>query len=324
MKHENTIVQARHAAYDTPPVVILDIVREAMGCAAQGVEKIARGYDNEVYRVPTGAGEAAIVRIRRHGEVSFSQEAWAIAQSKAAGAPVADVLLLTTRTFEDGPPEVMVQRALPGRPASDIWPSLSPFEQARVCAQAGAALRRIHSVPVGGFYRRHEDGSWDFPDWDAIAASARRDRAAEAPALRRAGLNDAEISRLLAVLDASLADFSQTAPVLCHADFKPAHWFFDDSLTLTGVIDFGDFQGGPALLDLARLSLYAPDVNLADVLTGYDEPDGEREEWEKRLKRFMVGQALGYAAHVTQQGDTAGAAYFVERLRGLLTAMENG
>lgn len=324
MKHANPIVQARHAAYNTPPTLILDIVREAMGGAAQSVEKIARGYDNEVYRVPIGAGEAAIVRIRRHGEVSFSQEAWAIAQSKAAGAPVADVLLLTTRTFEDGLREVMVQCALPGRPASDIWPSLSPSDCAHVCAQAGAALRLLHSVKVGGFYRRQEDGSWDFPDWDAIAASARRDRAAEAPALRRAGLNDAEISRLLAILDAPLADISQTLPVLCHGDFKPAHWFFDDSLTLTGVLDFGDFQGGPALLDFARLSLYAPDVNLTDVLAGYGEPDEGREEWERRLRRFTVGQAIGYLAHVMGQGDTAGAAYFVERLRGPLTALENG
>lgn len=318
------MVQARHAAYDTPPTLILDIVREATGCAAQGVEKIARGYDNEVYRVPMGAGEAAIVRIRRHGETSFSQEAWAIAQVRAAGAPVADVLLLTTRVLDDAPREVMVQRALPGRPASDLWPSLSPSEQARVCAMAGAALRRIHSVPVGGFYRRHEDGSWDFPDWDAIADSARQNRAAEAPELRRVGFDDAEIARLLSVLDASLADFSPASPVLCHGDFKPAHWFFDDALTLTGVLDFGDFQGGPALLDFARLSLYAPNVNFEDVLTGYGEPDGGREEWEKRLKRFTVGQALGYAAHVTQQGDTAGAAYFVGRLRALLTELKNG
>lgn len=316
----NPIVQARHAAYQTPTSVIRDLVREATGQAASSVEKIAQGYGNEVYRVTLDApaSERVFVRIRRHGDTPFSQEAWAIGQARAAGVPVADVLLLATRVLDDEAREVMVQRQVPGRPADELWPILSPSERVNVCARAGAALRRLHSISVDGFYRRHEDGSWDFPDGQSIAAAARRDRAAEAPFLRRAGFDDAQIARLLSVLDASLAEHSQLPPVLCHGDFKPAHWFFDDALTLTGVIDFGDFQGGPALLDFARLSLYAPGVNVMDVLAGYGEPDEGRNEWTRRLDHFLVGQAIGYLAHVMDQGDTAGAGYFARRLHELL------
>ena len=325
-KETNPVVQARHAAYQTPASVIRDLVREATGQAASSVEKIAQGYDNEVYRVTldTLSAEPVFVRLRRHGDTPFSQEAWAIARAHAAGVPVADVLLLATRVLDDGPPrEVMVQRTVPGRPADELWPLLSPAERAELGTRAGAALRRLHSISVDGFYRRHEDGSWDFPDGQSIAASARRNRAAEAPFLRRAGFDDAEIARLLSVLDASLAEYSQTPPVLCHGDFKPAHWFFDDSLTLTGVIDFGDFQGGPALLDFARLSLYAPDVDLTHVLAGYGEPNEGRDEWTRRLQRFLVGQAVGYLAHVMRQDDSAGAKYFARRLRELLIVLRN-
>ncbi len=326
MKETNPIVAARHASYATPSAIVSDIVREATGQEGVNVVKIAQGYGNEVYRATLDlpSSESVFVRIRRYGDTPFSQEVWAIAQARTTGVPVTDVLLLTTRVLDNAPREVMVQRALAGRPADVLWPSLSPSDRTHICAQAGAALRRLHSIKVGGFYRRHDDETWDFPDWDAIAASARRDRAAEAPALHRAGFDDGEISRLLAILDASLAELSAVPPVLCHGDFKPAHWFFDDALLLTGIIDFGDFQGGSALLDFARLSLYAPDVNLTDVLAGYGEPDEGREEWERRLRRFTVGQAIGYLAHVMGEGDTAGAEYFTRRLRELLTERAAG
>ena len=56
-----------------------------------------RGYDNEVYRVITADGGGLIVRIRRRSEVPMADEAWAIAQGRAAGAPVPDVLLSERR-----------------------------------------------------------------------------------------------------------------------------------------------------------------------------------------------------------------------------------
>ena len=41
--------------------------------------------------------------------------------------------------------------------------------------------------------------------------------------------------------------------MLLHGDFTPQHLLFDDALTLSGIIDFGDFQGGTPMVDLNEL-----------------------------------------------------------------------
>src|SRR3712207_6455761 len=104
------IVRQRHAAYRTPGRVLFGIVQEATGQRAERFEKIVRGYDNEVYGVTMRRGRSFIVRSRRHGEISFREEAWALEQCRRAGAPVPEVCLLTTRLLGDAPREVMVQR----------------------------------------------------------------------------------------------------------------------------------------------------------------------------------------------------------------------
>src|SRR5215212_1125483 len=149
------IIRQRHAAYQTPEQVIFDLVKRATGHEATAREKIVCGYDSEVYLVHTRNNSDAVVRIRHHGGAPFADEAWAIAQCRNAGVPVPDVLLVEMLPIEGHTREVMVQRRVPGRALSEIERELTTEQRAEVWRQAGAALGAIHSIHVGGFYKRH-------------------------------------------------------------------------------------------------------------------------------------------------------------------------
>ena len=76
--------------------------------------------------------------------------------------PAPEVLLVETLTIDEHPREVMVQRQCRQRAERD---RAQPDHSQRAAArrQAGAALGAIHSIRVGGFYKRRPDGSWISP-----------------------------------------------------------------------------------------------------------------------------------------------------------------
>jgi Ser/Thr protein kinase RdoA (MazF antagonist) len=318
----NDFVQERHAAYTTPPPELAAIVARVTRSRVVRLEKIARGYDCEVYQVAVQDGEQLIIRIRRYGDLPVEDEAWAIAQARRAGAPVPDVLLCGRCWIDGKEREVMVQRAVPGRSLEVQHGSLSE-DQLRSCfVQAAAALAKIHSVWVDGFYMRRQ-GVWDFASWEAIAAANLRDRTAERAAVRNAGFTDAEIDALLGTLDRLQREFPWPDPVLIHGDYTPEHLFFDATPTLTGIIDFGQAQGGAPIIDLDNL-LTSTDgwgvpeaVRLVWLREGY----GRAPLWEHFAERRLmhaIGFTIGSLSHHVAIGDTASVAVYAGRLRGLV------
>jgi aminoglycoside phosphotransferase (APT) family kinase protein len=314
------IIKQRHAAYSTSEHVISDIVKRATGQEATTQEKLVRGYDNEVYIVQTRAGGDLVVRIHHHGGAGFAEEAWAIEQCRAAGVPVAEVYLVATLPIEGQPREVMVQRRVPGRALSEIAPDLQRDELEHIWRQAGAALGAIHNIPVGGFYKLRPDGRWDFPDWESMAQTG--DRASERPLLLQAGFSDQEVDLMLSMLEVEEQDFPIKQPVLCHGDFLPGHLFVDDRLDLTGVIDFGEFQGGSPLVDFANLSMSCPDVDLTWLQRGYPNQALFDETFPLHLFLTKVGMQMGYLAHYIRQGNAKEAAPLVVGLRASLREWE--
>lgn len=298
-------IQKLHAEYKTPQSLIFKAVREATKQFPAKREKITRGYANEVYRVTTHEGGRYIVRIRRGGEVPFAQEQWAIDQAHHVGAPVPKVLQVTERIIDGMPRDVMVMEHLPGQPLSELLPSMSPIEKERVFTQAGAALAKIHKIPVGGFYRRHTGGSWDFYDWGAVMDSTWQDRSKEAVLLVNKGvLPQEDVALALFLIKKYRFDFPCAQPVLCHGDFHPEHLLVTEDGNLSGVIDFGEFQGGPPIHDIAYLSIEYPEVDLSWVKAGYGPALWWDDSFPRRLLLHKIILLLGYLAYYVQEGWT--------------------
>jgi aminoglycoside phosphotransferase (APT) family kinase protein len=312
------IVRQRHAAYQTSQQVIFDLVERATSQEALAREKIVRGYDSEVYIVHTRQSGDVVVRIRHHGGAPFADEAWAIAQCRDMGVPAPEVLLVERIAIDGHTREVMIQSRVPGRALCEIECELTPEQRVAVWRQAGAALGAIHSIQVGGFYKRHSDGSWDFPDWDSVSKQSIIDRVSEKPLLIQAGFRSDEVDQLLELLKASQALFAGQQPVLCHGDFLPGHLFVDQELNLCGVIDFGEFQGGGPIVDFANLSMTCPDVDLAWLQSGYGNPKLFDQTFPARLRVAKVGMQIGYLAHYIRQGNQQEAVPLIQGLREAL------
>ena len=121
-----TVLRQRHAAYTTPESIVFALVQRATGQRAVARQQVTRGYDNEVYTVTTDRAQELVVRIRRHGDVGFAQEAWAIARCRATGVPVPDVLLVNQITEPAWAGEVMVQQKIEGHVLKNLLPTLTP------------------------------------------------------------------------------------------------------------------------------------------------------------------------------------------------------
>lgn len=313
----SNFIHQRHAAYQTPPALLFALIRQTTGDEPSHSEKLVRGYDNEVYAVQTQQGHDYIVRIQQQVGAGYAEEQWAIERCRAVGVPVPVIEYVGSLALADQAKPVMVQRRVSGRPLADIYSTLSRAERIHIFSQVGAILSQIHSIQVGGFYKLRPDGRWDFPDWASIDQANRRDRTAERPYLQQAGLQEPEIDRLLALILAQRPPMD-CQPVLCHADLGFDHLFVDARLTITGVIDFGEFQGGLPLVDFARLRLDCTDEEMGWVQAGYANQVLFADDFAQRLQRSRLNFLTGYLAHCVRIGDHEARLLVLNTLRAAL------
>jgi aminoglycoside phosphotransferase (APT) family kinase protein len=310
----------RHAAYTRSPSAIAALVQHTIAQSLTTIQPIVRGYDSEVYRATRPLGSDLIVRIRRYGSVSYASEAWAIEQCRMVGVPVPEILFVGMAQLGSEECEVMLQLAIPGRPLSELSNRLSRTELAHVWAQAGAALAQIHSIPVDGFYKMRQPGVWDFPDWESILHSANDDRNDDIAQLAQGVVSAADALLLREMLTAGEAEAPCLQPVLLHGDFLPGHLFFTDDLRLCGVIDFGDFQGGPRITDIANIHMSVPQLDMAGLRAGYGEQEPFDDGFERRLLLTGAELQIGYLAHFLREGNHQEAEPILHALNASIAA----
>lgn len=310
-------ITQRHAAYQTPQSLIFDLICQVTDDEPISLEKLVRGYDNEVYAVQTRQGHDYIVRLRQHGGAGYAEEQWAIQRSRAVGVPAPEICYVGLLPVGDQRKPVMVQRRVPGRPLAEIYATLSQEERTHIFRQIGALLSKLHSIPVGGFYKLTSDGVWDFPDWTSIDQANRRDRTAERPQLFAAGLREDEIDAIFAITLADNPPLNRQ-PVLCHGDLGQDHIFVDANLTLTGVIDFGEFQGGLPVVDFARLSLDCSSEELAWAQDDYTNKAFLADNFAQRLHQIRLNFLSGYLAHCVRIADREEITIVVATIRDML------
>lgn len=256
----NASVRELHAAVSTPRAVLAELVRRATDARLDQVDRIVDGYENEVYRVRTTERHDVVVRIGRFGgnPARSAGEALAIERARAVGVPAPEVLLHDTLRIDGGEFPVMVQRTAPGRPLGDVYDTLSATRRHQVLVEIGELIARLNGVPANG-------------DWATTMTAEIAKRRGDL--VMAAGFSVAEFDRMIGLLEAYVDQFPCPEPVLCHGDLGPKHIFVDDSVDdaarVTGVIDFGDWQPGAPVHDLAVLRVRGPRLDLAPLLQGY-------------------------------------------------------
>lgn len=315
-------VKKRHALFEIPENLIFDLVKRAIGVLPVRKNKIVEGNDNEVYDVETDKGNV-IVRIHRFGSVGYQEEAWALEQCKKLGVPVPEVLLMDTIELDGERLDAMVQNRLRGKDFKKVIDTgISKKERERVLFAAGELLRKIHTIQVAGFYRLHGDGQWDFRSWEAVMDSSLRGRASEKELIMSTGFTEGEFVDMMRFHKMYAQDFPCRQPVLCHGDYTPEHWFVDEDLNITGIIDFGDMQGGPAILDLALFEYFEPELDPTAFLKGYGIHETGDPQFRKQLNLQKLTLQMGYLAHFVKQKNTEEIQATVPLLRNTLNTLQ--
>ena len=311
-----------HAAFGVPRAVVVGVAQRATGGEVADVQRVVRGYDNEVYRVRLANDSIVYVRIRRPGPRGFYQEAWAMAQARSVDVPVPEVLSIEVVSSEDGDREAMVTEQAPGGQLEDILPSLSPLQRHAAMVEVGRVLAMVHSVRTAGVWRPGEDGVW--PDPVALRYGFIADRRAEDVQLSAAGLTADEIRRTVALLGASPDTPPQSEFVLCHGDPTPEHVFVDGHLRVTGFIDWGMWHGGSPIGELARVAAHYEEVDFGSILVGHGAGSLDDPGFRRAISLSIVNQEVGHIAFHVSIGDAEGAARNVAVLRRALNELRGG
>ena len=272
----------------------------------------------------TASGARLVIRGEADESNGLDQEAWFLARARQAGVPVPEVLWLGAVDTTSGPRTVMVQTGVAGRPLSTALAGMSAGQRRSAARSCGQVIARLHSVPVGGFYRRHADGSFELADIAALQAADLVSRLDSLHLLAGAGLTQAEVRRVEGLLPEAVAARGDGPAVLCHGELFPGHIFVatgeDDVVTMTGLIDFGDACGGRPLDDLQLLCWEWPEVDRAALADGY----GPAPFWNDQGRRLALGQLrmlIGYTAHDLRAGKPADAAGYLAGLKAVLASL---
>ncbi len=170
--------------------------------------------------------------------------------------------------------------------------------------KAGRILSQIHSIKVKGFYRHKEKGGWSYSTWQQFASSMLKARSQEKPYFLQAGITEKEFNLLITALEEYRDNFDCKQPVLCHGDFLPEHIFVDENLEISGIIDFGLYEGNHPVHDFSFISFQAPSLNLDAIKKGYSNKVIFDEKFKRRLLLHKIALQMGYLAHHIKEDMT--------------------
>lgn len=240
--------------------------------------------------------------------------------ARTGGVPVPEVLDVDAASdLADGHP-VMVVAAAPGQQLEGVLAAASDAERRQVLSGLGGELARLHSIAMPGVWRPDDAGRW--PDPDELREGFGRDRRNERNQLVAAGMTDAEVDRVMALLDLS-PDPPRAGFVLCHGDVSPEHVFVDARRQVSGLIDWGMWHGGSPTGELAYVADAFGWRDLEPILQGYGYGPVMRDgELHRLLATTLAVQLIGHIAHHVAIGDPDGAASNVTAVRRALHVLD--
>ena len=309
-----------HSRFGLARSQVVEVAARAVGREVEGVERLARGYDNEVYQVRLAGELVVYVRIRRHGEGTLEQEAWAMGLARAAGVPVPDILAVDPACdAADGHP-VMVVAAAPGQQLEAAMTTASDPERDELLSGVGEVLARLHSIDMPGVWRPGYNGLW--PDPDEVRRGFAAERRGEHDQLLAAGMSLQEVDQVMALLEVS-PDPPLTGFVLCHGDVSTEHVFVDSKRQVTGLIDWGMWHAGSRTGELASVAAAFGWEDLQPALQGYGySPASDGNNLQRQLATTLVVQLIGHIAHHVRIKDSDGAASNVAAVRQALHVLD--
>lgn len=286
-----------HSRYSVSRQEIIATVEDAAGKPVINADRIVRGDEYEVHRVLLDDGSSVYLRVTFPGAPPSKthHEAWAMTRAREQGAPVPDVVAVSTINGGDRPRSAMVVRASPGQALAEVLPSLRSEQRRTVMKNIGRVLAVLHSIPMPGVGRPSADGAWPEPHEEADRYVA--DCLGATDQLTVANFSTSEISCLKDVLRHERP--VDEHPVLCHGDVSPEHVFIAHDLSVVGLIDWGMWSAGPAVAELAGLAARVSETDHDAIMSGH----GRRDVPARSIGWYAIAQLVGQIAWLVSSGQ---------------------
>ncbi len=316
-------LQERHKNFNFPQNIIFDIVKKSTNTNPIKTEKIIAGYDSEIYSINTKENIEFIIRINRFGEIGFQNEAWAMNECRKVGVPVPEIFFNDNLKIENEFLEVMLISKLKGNPLKEKLKNLKKEELDKILFQAGEILSRINSIKVNSFYRRHKNGSWDFPNWNEMMKSTLKDRISEKEFILKHNFNENDFSHMLEMIEYYKDKFPCKQSVLCHGDYLPEHIFITKNNEISGIIDFGMIKGNAPIHDIAFLNFQYSKFDIESLKKGYKDKSLFDNNFDIKLNLHKLMLQIYHLAHSTKTEDIQGANFIAEKLKNTFEYLKN-
>jgi len=223
-------------------------------------------------------------------------------QARTAGVPAPAVLSVETVDSEQGDRQTMVLDTAAGTQLSQTLPTLLAAERATVMQNVGRLVGLLATVRLPGYSRPDEHGRWPEPEPDRrrYLAAVR----ADSMRLDRAGLTQAEITRIGQTLDEIAAMPIADHPILCHGDISAEHVFIDADQNVTGLIDWGMWRGGSTADELAALSTKFDHDDYTTVLAHHPASPRAEPTFLRDVTVSVLTQSIGELAWLIRSGQS--------------------
>lgn len=243
------------------------------------------GADNLVFAARTIEGRPLVVKAPLRQGARYGTAAWAAKALAARGVPAPEILWCDA--------SICVETLCPGVPLTGAADRLDTSDSTphpavlRAAGEAGALLRRAHSIPVHGYGRLNPAGAGPH-------GSLLESLLPEATGVLRTDPTGGPAPSARRVVSDNLWRLNDRGPRLLLGDCAARHIFFDTHAgTISGFIDLESARGGDPLADVAGFSVREHPQLTRILLNGYF-PSGPSidQAWALTLHRARIAMFL--------------------------------
>jgi|GEM_PF-5082802 len=223
-------------------------IKNDFGISITGAEKVAKGYNSQVYSAKIGE-QVVFIRINKDRRV-FDAEVLGYQTFKKQGISVPEIIAYKTNPSSIGQP-TMIMSSAEGRAMNE---SDSSTEQKDILYERlGGLLGKINETKLEGFGKLIvKDGNLcgEFKDWNSYWESNRNHYIKGIAFMLENGfITEQEAQKTKEVFEeVSFLKIQESS--LLHRDIHPGH-FFVNGTDITGIIDLGELMAGDPRLDIA-------------------------------------------------------------------------
>jgi len=230
--------------------------------------------------------------------------------------PVPEILLIKELRLASETVSVCVQNRISGdtlERGKIHYNDRDPEELKDYIRQGGELLSRIHSISTNGFGYLDKDGSGEIDSMPDLLKEYTNKPEKYVDLAEKVGLNDFKISDVLDDLDEAADSMGDVRPVLVHGDYNLKHFMADEG-KITGIIDWGQAQGGTPLEDFAKWEYWFRDLPLKWLQAGYTNKELFEEDFDRRLRIVMLKNGLDVLGWYAKTGYAEGIERAKKRL----------